>query len=378
MRNKQKSDYNILQRKIYLQIAIITVVALVAVALLRALASNRQIGNFIVYASQRYFNMSYDKAYAFYWSGIRQNIDYITFATVAAFFIILSRFLLLQFAKYFNEISNGLNALVENRNSEIKLSPEMVSMEYKLNSIKQTLEEQEREAKQAEQRKNDLVTYLAHDIKTPLTSVIGYLSLLDETPETSPEQKAKYVHIGLEKAYRLETLIDELFEISRYNLQNITISKKDIDLYYMIAQLTDEVFPQLTEHGKKTVINIAENLVVYGDPDKLARAFNNILKNAIAYGQDNSVIEITASVEDNAVIIKFKNAGNIPKDKLLTVFDKFHRLNEARSSNTGGAGLGLAIAKEIVALHDGVIRAESESGRTMFIVELPVAAFSLN
>jgi two-component system sensor histidine kinase VanS len=372
LKNKQKSDYVVLQRKIYLKIALITIIALVAVALLRALTSNNQIGDFIVSALQRYFNMSYDKAFSFYWSGIRRNMDYIMYATVAAFFVVLSRFLLSQFAKYFNEISNGLNVLVENRNSDITLSPEMVSMERKLKTIKQTIEEREQEAKQAEQRKNDLVTYLAHDIKTPLTSVIGYLSLIDEAPDMPPEQKAKYVHIGLEKAYRLESLINELFEVTRYNLHTITLSKKDIDLYYMLVQLTDEVFPQLAAHSKKAVIHAAESLTVHGDPDKLARAFNNILKNAIAYGEDNSVIDITANIKNDIIVIEFRNAGSIPKDELLTIFDKFYRLDGARSSDTGGAGLGLAIAKEIIVLHGGDIKAESENGYTMFTLEIPV------
>jgi two-component system sensor histidine kinase VanS len=247
----------------------------------------------------------------------------------------------------------------------------MLSMERKLKAIKQTLTEREQAARHAEQRKNDLVTYLAHDIRTPLTSLIGYLSLLDEAPDMPIEQKTKYIQIGLEKSFRLEHLINELFEISQYNLQTISLSKQDIDLYYMLVQLVDEVYPQLATHSKTAVIHAAEDLAIHGDPDKLARAFNNILKNAIVYGKDNSVIEITAQINNDLVVIEFKNAGTVPQDKLQTIFTKFYRLNEARSSDSGGAGLGLAIAKEIITLHGGAIQAESENGFTTFIVELP-------
>lgn len=371
MKNNQNPNYTLFKRKIYLKIALIAVIALVTVFLLRYIASSNNMGDVIVSVLRKYFNVSYDNAHLFYWNVIRRNLDYITFASVAVFFIILSRSLLSQFSKYFHEISNGLDTLVEDKDIEIKLSPEMVSMESKLKIIKQTLKEREQEARLSEQRKNDIVTYLAHDIKTPLTSVIGYLSLLDEAPDMPLEQKVKYIHIGLEKAYRLESLINELFEITQYNLQTLSLSKEEIDLCYMLVQMVDEVYPQLAAHGKKADINAAEDLTVYGDPDKLARAFNNILKNAIAYGEDNSVIDITANIKNNLVVIEFRNSGSIPKDKLLTIFDKFYRLNEARSSDTGGAGLGLAIAKEIFDLHGGNIKAESESGYTIFTVELP-------
>ena len=371
MKNEQNSDYTLFKQKVYRKIAWIAVIAFVTVFLLRFIAANNNMGDMVVAVLQRYFHVSADRANRFYWSGIRRNLDYLTFAAVAAFFILLSHSLLSQFAGYFDEIGSGLDALVEDKDNEIQLSLEMASMESKLKTIKQTLKNREQEAKAAEQRKNDVVTYLAHDIRTPLTSVIGYLSLLDEAPDMPVEQKAKYIRIGLEKAYRLESLVHELFEITQYNLQTITLSKKNIDLSYMLVQMVDEAYPQLTAHNKKVEIHAAEELTVCGDPDKLARAFNNILKNAIVYGEDNSVIEITASLKNKTVIITFGNAGSIPKEKLVTVFDKFYRLDEARSSDTGGAGLGLAISKEIIVLHDGHIMAESEKGYTVIRVELP-------
>jgi len=372
LKNKHKPEYRALEWKIYFRIALITVIALAVVTLLYLFARNNNTGSFIVLILQRNFNMSYNNAYNFYWRVIRSNYDYLMFAAVVAFFIVLSRFLLSQFTKYFNEISNGLDSLVHDKDTEIKLSAELASMEKKIKTIKQTLKQREHEAQLADQRKKEIVAYLAHDIRTPLTSVIGYLSLLDEAPDMPEEQKKKYIQIGLEKAYRLENLVNEFFEITRYNMEVITLFKKEIDLNYMLVQLTDEVYPQITTHGKKAVINITDDLCIQGDPDKLARAFNNILKNAIFYGDENSVIEISAQKNDKTISIKFRNAGNIPQDKLDTIFDKFYRLNEARSSDSGGAGLGLAIAKEIIVLHNGNIRAESYNGFTTFIVELPI------
>ena len=196
-------------------------------------------------------------------------------------------------------------------------------MEEKLNQVKDRLEARAKEAKEAEQRKNDLVVYLAHDIKTPLTSVIGYLSLLDETPDMPCAQRAKYVHITLEKATRLEGLIIEFFEITRYNLQTVPLKKEPIDLSYMLVQMADEAYPQLAALGKRVEVCAGEDMAVYGDADKLARVFNNILKNAISYSEPQSVIEISAAAGADSVVVRFQSAGVIPPDKLTVIFEKF-------------------------------------------------------
>jgi len=266
-----------------------------------------------------------------------------------------------------------MDKLVEESNGEITLSPELDFMENKLNQIKNNLEKKKKAALDAEQRKNDLVVYLAHDIKTPLTSVIGYLSLLDEAPDMPAEQKAKYVGITLEKAYRLEQLINEFFEITRFNLQTIVLNKEKINLLFMLQQMADEFYPMLTPQGKQVSVNVPDGLTLWVDAEKLARVFNNILKNAIAYSDENSVIDISAGQQDKNIVITFTNQGNpIPQAKLDAIFEKFYRLDSARSTNTGGAGLGLAIAKEIVKAHDGTITVESNTKNTIFTVKLPL------
>lgn len=252
---------------------------------------------------------------------------------------------------------------------------EYAEISAQMSEIKATIQRHEQTLKEETARKNDLITYLAHDLKTPLTSVIGYLSLLDEVPDMPSAQREKYVGITLEKARRLEMLINEFFEITRYNLQQIVLEKETIDLYYMLVQLADEFYPLLAEHGNTVKLAVDESMTVYADSLKLARVFNNILKNAISYSYPGTEIEIRAKALDTQVKISFINRGKtISRQKLNSVFEKFFRLDEARTANTGGAGLGLAIAKEIVTLHEGEITAQSEDEITVFCVCLPVKA----
>ena len=251
--------------------------------------------------------------------------------------------------------------------------PEYVEISAQMAMIKSDVLRQEQLLREEAGRKNDLITYLAHDLKTPLTSVIGYLSLLEEAPDMPAEQKARYVHITLDKALRLERLINEFFEITRYNLQQIVLERETVDLSFLLVQLVDEFYPILEAHGNTVQLVNAEGLKLRGDGEKLARVFNNILKNAVAYSYPDTEIMIRCEQREDTLQICIQNQGRtIPKQKLDAIFEKFFRLDDARNTNTGGAGLGLAIAREIVTLHGGTITAESEEDVTGFIVELPL------
>ena len=250
---------------------------------------------------------------------------------------------------------------------------EYAEISAQMSDIKQAMQRHEQMLKEEASRKNDLIAYLAHDLKTPLTSVIGYLALLDEAQDMPIEQKTKYVNIALSKALRLEKLINEFFDITRYNLQQIDLEKESINLCHMLVQMTDEFYPLLNAHGNQTEVCVDEEVTVYGDSMKLARVFNNILKNAIYYSYPDTTIKIWAESTDTDVWIYFCNKGKtIPAGKLNSIFEKFFRMDEARSTNTGGAGLGLAIAKEIITLHGGKITAESENESTTFRISLPI------
>ena len=275
---------------------------------------------------------------------------------------------------YFREVNQGIESLLADDEKQIQLSSEMLPFERKLNSVKQTLAERKMETALAEQRKDELVMYLAHDIRTPLTSVIGYLNLLEEDPNMPPEQRAARVHIVLEKAYRLETMVNEFFEITKYKSQKITLSKETIDLYYMLVQLSDELSPVLAPRGNTVTLHLDENLTIEADPEKLARVFNNILKNAASYSFPHTEIVISAEKLEHEVIIRFQNSGeDIPNEALASLFNKFYRVDQSRSSDTGGTGLGLAIAKEIVTLHGGAISASSKNHVVTFTVSLPLS-----
>lgn len=248
---------------------------------------------------------------------------------------------------------------------------------------KRAAAERERELADESARRSDLVTYLAHDLKTPLTSVIGYLSLLDEVPDMPEAQRVRYTGVALDKACRLERLVNEFFDITRYSLTNIELELAPVDLAGLLVQLSDEFYPALAAHGNVAQVTVAgtartveqpgEPLMVTADAARLARVFGNLLRNAIAYSDEGTPIELTAVEEEGRVVVTVSDVGaTIPSHKLRAIFDRFFRLDESRGSATGGAGLGLAIAREIVELHGGAISAASENGRTTFSVELPV------
>lgn len=250
---------------------------------------------------------------------------------------------------------------------------ELLEFSQKLKDFKYSLKENEQARKLAEQQKNDLVVYLAHDLKTPLTSVVGYLTLLEEAPELPAEQRAKYIGIALDKAYRLEQLINEFFDITRMNYQTLPAYKSPVNLTILLVQIINEFFPMMEEKNITVRQEIEPELVLPADADKLARVFDNLFRNAVNYSHSCTEIVCSARKGNGCVLVSIKNKGDhIPPGKLNHIFDKFYRLDSSRQSSTGGAGLGLAIAKQIVELHDGTIEAVCNDGVTEFRLVLPL------
>lgn len=367
----RKSDYYLFERKMMRKMFSLVLISIGMVFLFRELIRGR-FGEAVVTFLASKFRLEYNDALYIYETTFREHLDMIICVTIIIALIVVFRYSVGWVTEYFNEISAGCDALLDESKELINLSPEMSFLELKLNECKNVLEKRERDARQAEQRKNDLVVYLAHDIRTPLTSVIGYLDLMNEAPDLPVEQRAKYLSITLNKAYRLEQLINEFFEITRFNLQSIPLAKENLHLSYMLQQMAEEFYPILSPAGKSVHVNVPEDLILPGDPDKLARVFNNILKNAAAYSYPDTVIEIRAWQKAAQVHITFTNQGPvIPPENLSSIFEKFFRLDSARSTSTGGAGLGLAIAKEIVTAHQGTISASSDQNGTVFSISLP-------
>lgn len=303
----------------------------------------------------------------------RAYFIFIIFGTTLIIVLSLLYKLLNKIFSYVFAVSESADKLFDKNVEYINLPPEMVEVEKKLNHFKTEAIKNERLARENEQKKDELIVYLAHDIKTPLTSMIGYLSLLSEIKDMPQEQRNRYIGIALDKSYRLEYLINELFDVDRFNSEKIVLEKEEINLNLMLEQIADDFYPTLKEMNKKINFTSDEKTILYADPDKLSRVFNNLIKNAVNYSKENTDIDISILNKENQATVKITNKGKqIPKEKLDKIFEKFYRLDSSRTSKTGGSGLGLAIAKEIVELHGGRIYAESDMKETTFSVILPI------
>lgn len=306
------------------------------------------------------------------WEFIQEN-----FTIIIAGSIVGSVFIgmLLTFQKpfaYLEEVLEATEHIYDRNAKAIELPAELREAEAQLNSLKDQMEKNVRAAKEAEQRKNDLIVYLAHDLKTPLTSVIGYLTLLRDEGQISEELRAKYLSISLEKAEHLEDLINEFFEITRFNLSTLTLETSRVNLTRMLEQITYEFQPMLKEKDLVYTLDVPKDLYVKWDVGKMQRVFDNLLRNAVNYSFEGG--EIVFSVEeskDEIEMICMNHGNTIPEEKLSRIFEQFFRLDSARTTRSGGAGLGLAIAKEIVEFHKGSIHAESENEEIRFIVRMP-------
>ena len=371
----KKADYTAFQVKIMRRFCASAIFSCTFVIGLYLFLWKKRMGDWVVSLLQSWMGLGHEDAFLLYHNYFRGFREAFFAVAILLIFSLLLWYLFRWMTRYFKEINQGIDCLLAEQGENIRLSPEMLPFEVKLNTVKDILLQREREAKTAEQRKNELVVYLAHDIRTPLTSIIGYLSLLEQMPDLPDGEKAKYVHISLEKTYRLEQMINEFFEITRYNTQQIKLSKKPVDLRYLLEQVIDEHIPLFTNRGNYVTFQAEGLLDMCADADKLARVFNNLLKNAAAYSEAGTEVIVKAvRTDDDNVTVAVTTCGKlIPRDKLDVLFEKFYRLDEARTSNTGGTGLGLAIVKEIVVLHGGTITADSSEGQTTFTVKLPVA-----
>lgn len=287
--------------------------------------------------------------------------------------------------RYLDEIVDASGRLITSREEPVRLSDVLTDVEKQLNQFRLQGLQAQALAREAEQRKNDLVIYLAHDLKTPLTSVIGYLSLLQDEPQISSELRARYTDIALDKALRLEDLIGEFFDITRFNLTTLTLEPEQVNLSRMLEQITYEFLPVLANKGLSWQLEIQPEIQINCDPDKLQRVFDNLIRNAVNYSYPDSVISLSMGmVGGNKTVpiqpplgapwieVRVSNHGKtIPPEKLRRIFEQFFRLDSSRSSSTGGAGLGLAISKEIVELHGGQILAESADEQITFTLLLP-------
>ncbi|MDM5236509.1 HAMP domain-containing sensor histidine kinase [Bacillus cereus] len=311
-------------------------------------------------------------------SVIRQIGD-IEFFIIIFIFIPLSIlfffFLTKPYLKYFSEISYGIHHLANGdftKQVQVSSNDEFGNIAREINIASEKLKEAVERGDFAESSKDQLVVNLAHDLRTPLTSVLGYLDLILKDENLTKEQIKHFSTIAFTKSQRLESLINELFEITRMNYGMLQLNKKPIDISELLIQLDEELYPLLEKHHLEARLNVDPHLPINGDGKLLARVFENLLTNAIRYGYDGQFVDMNGYIDHEEIVVQIVNYGDsIPEEDLPYLFDMFYTGDKARSEGRGGTGLGLFIAKNIIEQHNGTISAESNVVRTIFEVRLP-------
>lgn len=289
-------------------------------------------------------------------------------------------FLLLQekSISYISRISEAMQDISEgdlNTSIEVVGDDEFSSMAENLNKMVEDIRNLMDKEREAERTKNELITNVAHDLRTPLTSIIGYLELLSgKAAPLPPEMQKKYIDIAYSKAKRLEKLIEDLFGFTKLNYGKISMHVSRVDIIKLLSQLLEESYPNFA--SKNLSYELQSNVpakVITADGNLLARLFDNLINNAIKYGADGKRVLVKVAAGAETVQVSVANYGYvIPEEELPLIFDKFYRVEQSRSTHTGGTGLGLAIVKNIVDMHGGTITVKSDLDGTVFTVTLQV------
>ena len=279
--------------------------------------------------------------------------------------------------RYLGRISDAVQSISQgNLNTEVDVTgdDEFSAMAANLNKMSSDIRKLMDKEREVERTKNELITNVAHDLRTPLTSIIGYLELLAGNTQIPQEMQHKYIEIAYSKSRRLEKLIEDLFGFTKLNYGKIAMHIGQIDIVKLLEQLLEEAYPNFEE--KNLSYDLQSNVpakIISADGNLLARLFDNLIGNAIKYGADGKRVLVKIHGEEDTVTVSVTNFGRvIPADELPLLFNKFYRVEQSRSATTGGTGLGLAIAKEIVDMHGGTIRVASDLNGTVFTVKLQV------
>ena len=304
--------------------------------------------------------------------------------TLMAFVYLLSGIAIFSFTffalqersmRYISRISSAIQNISEgdlNTTVEVRGDDEFTAMAVNLNKMVGDIRNLMDKEREAERTKNELITNVAHDLRTPLTSIIGYLELLSGKVEIPAEMQKKYIDIAYAKSKRLEKLIEDLFGFTKMNYGKVAMHVSKVDIVKLLSQLLEEFYPSFKD--KNLSYELQSNVpgkVITADGNLLARLFDNLINNAIKYGADGKRVLVQIHAEEEVVTVSVTNYGYvIPADELPLLFNKFYRVEQSRSTNTGGTGLGLAIAKNIVDMHGGTIQVTSDLNGTVFTVRL--------
>lgn len=282
-----------------------------------------------------------------------------------------------KMTSYFKQISDSVQLLSEGQFDvaiPVKNHGELGRFAQNINSMEEQLKSLIEEEKRAVQSKNELVTNVSHDLRTPLTSIIGYLRLIEEDQYRDEVELRYFVTIAYDKSKRLNRMVNDLFEFTKINNRDVALKRIRFNVYELLKQLAAQFNPELRTAGMSIEIkNPGADIMIGADPDKLMRVFENLISNAIKYGKEGKKIDLIVEEDEQYAVVKVVNYGEaIPANAIPHIFDRLYRAEKSRSDETGGTGLGLAIAKGIVEMHQGEIIVSSNEAETIFQVQLPL------
>lgn len=278
--------------------------------------------------------------------------------------------------KYFEEIHKTLEGISGGNldvNMSVKGSDELAELALAVNNMSFRLKSYIEEEKLWEKTKNDMITNISHDLRSPLTSILGYLELIVNEKYKDKDALNHYADIAYNKCKNLKILVEELFEYSKLNSADIKVNKVELSLTELLGQVVLGFMPIFNQYSMEYKLDMpAEKIKVIGDPQLLARLFDNIINNAINYGKEGRLITFELLKENNSAVVRISNLGkDIPEEDLPHIFERFYKADKSRSVYKNGSGIGLAIVKSIVDLHSGRVSASSIGGKTTFEVMLP-------
>lgn len=336
----------------------------------------------IEYSNSRYFIYRNNTM-----NGMQQNqylsvsfiLGFVVFILVTISLFTVCYFALLKkYSLYLKEISLGIQEIsLGNFEHQISIvdNDELGMIAQQLNVMSNEIYILLKDERKNEDVKNELITSVAHDLRTPLTSIIGYLYLALTKEELEEEKKKRYIEIAYDKSKRLEKLLEDLFRYTKYSTDEVRIQNQPIDFVKFMEQMMEEFYPNFQDAGLMYEFHTEiDKAYIMADGELLARAVGNLVSNAIKYGKDGKIIKVYIKQCANYVSLSILNYGPlIPQENLAHIFERFYRVENSRSEQTGGSGLGLAIAKQIVTLHNGEIDVKSDYDGTVFEVRLKLS-----
>lgn len=287
-----------------------------------------------------------------------------------AYFLFLTRGL----TRDLSNLAAGISSMTMERPRRlpVKRQDEIGEIARSVNEMTEELTRLMDAEREALQTNKEMIACLAHDLRTPLTSLNGYLNLMMDTDKYDAAQRQHFTEVALRKADRLEGLIQDLFDYTKLMSGEITLHRKQVDFVKLIEQMVEEFYPLMEDNELHCCFDSAwKSLELAVDPDLMARAVQNLLSNAVKYGKDGKQIRICLQERDGIVLSVTNYGLIIPEESLDMIFERFYRVEGARSPQTGGTGLGLNIAREIIVLHGGSITAQSSLQGTIFEIFLP-------